>query len=129
MRYRNHRAYSEALDRAALMVLAALGDHIRPQFSSVQLEILRRRRDDDRAQGFDNHALHVVFADIRERCASILAAELREARVADNVAAEMTRALDRLLDSAEQIFATRQPQSMKDIRFFPNLPGRLIKAR
>ena len=84
MRYRDHRAYSQAIDRAVLMVLAALVDHIQPQFSSVQLEILRRRCDDGKEQNFGN--LPLVFADIRERCASILAAEFREACVADDVA-------------------------------------------
>ena len=129
MRYRNRRTYCEAIDRAALMLLAALADHIQPQFSSVQLEILRRRSSDDYEQNSGADSL-AVFADIRQRSAQILAAELREARVADDVAAEMTRALDRLLDSAEQILAARQPQSMKDIiRLFSIPPGRLNGTR
>ena len=35
-------AYDEAVDRAALALLAALRDHANPQFSAVQLEALRR---------------------------------------------------------------------------------------
>lgn len=120
MRYRNHRTYSDAIDRAALMLLAALADHIQPQFASVQLEILRRRSSDNHEKSFDDASSRTVFADIRQRSAQILAAELREARVADEVAAEMTRALDRLLDSAEQIVAARRPKSTKDIGFFSN---------
>jgi hypothetical protein len=89
MRYRNHQAYRHAIDRAALMILAALSDHLQPQISSVQLEILQRQCDGVRGQGSAN--LHAVFADIRKRSASILAAELREARVADDVAAEMNQ--------------------------------------
>jgi hypothetical protein len=118
MRFRNHQAYRQAIDRAALMLLAALSDHIQPQFSSVQLEILRLQCDGARGQGFAN--LNAVFADIRKRSGSILAAELREARVANDVAAEMTRALDRLLDSAQKILAERQPQSIRDLGIVPD---------
>jgi len=77
------------------MLLDALSDHIQRQFSSVQSEILRLQCHGARGQGFAN--LHVVFADIRKRSTSILVAELRQACVANDVAAEMTRALDRLL--------------------------------
>lgn len=128
MRYRSRQTYSEAIEHAALMLLAALADHIKPQFSSVQLEILRRRSSDWYDQNSDASSL-AVFADIRQRSAQILAAELREARVADDVATEMTRALDRLLDSAEQIVAARQPQPMQDIRLFSIPPGRLNGTR
>jgi len=110
------------------MLLAALADHIKPQFSSVQLEILRRRSSDWYDQNSDASSL-AVFADIRQLSAQILAAELREARVADDVATEMTRALDRLLDSAEKIVAARQPQPMQDIRLFSIPPGRLNGTR
>ena len=37
-------AYDEAVERAALAPLAALLDHANPQFSSVQLEALRLRK-------------------------------------------------------------------------------------
>ena len=37
-------AYDEAVERAALAPLTALPDHANPQFSSVQLEALRLRK-------------------------------------------------------------------------------------
>ena len=40
-RLRSFDAYDQAVDRAALALLAALRDHANPQFSSVQLEALR----------------------------------------------------------------------------------------
>jgi hypothetical protein len=101
-------AYREAVDRAALMLLAALRDHANPQFSSVQLEALRLRGGlVENARGLGSRSVHSVFADLRERATTILAAELKTARVADDVAAEMNRILDRLLNSIEGIFAER----------------------
>jgi hypothetical protein len=52
--------------------------------------------------------VHGVFADIRRRATSMLAAELRTARVGDDVGAEMNRILRRLLDSVEDMFAERR---------------------
>src|SRR5271169_5180163 len=70
-------AYNEAIDRAALMPLAALRDHVKPQFSSVQLETIRQRRGlFESAQAVGKKNVRVVFADIRERAALMLAAEL-----------------------------------------------------
>jgi hypothetical protein len=115
MRYRPHQTYAEAIDRASLMLLAALRDHIQPQFSSVQLEILRRRKiANDYVRGYGEQALEVVFADIRNRSTSMLVAELRRARVADDVASEVTLALDRLLITARELF-TQQLASGRDI--------------
>jgi hypothetical protein len=103
------QSYAEALDRAALMVLAALRDHAKTQFSSVQLEALRLRGTQfDSARGFGKHAVHAVFADIRERAITMLEAELIEAGVADDVGAELNRILHELLDSMEKMFAERQ---------------------
>jgi hypothetical protein len=115
MRYRPHQTYAEAIDRAAWMLLAALRDHIQPQFSSVQLEILRRRQiANDYVQGYGEQTLNAVFADIRNRSTSMLAVELRKARVADDVATEVTLALDRLLISAKELF-TQQLASGRDV--------------
>ncbi len=99
-------AYKEAVDRAAVMLLAALRDHIKPQFSSVQLEAIRLRGgllESGHPVGQEN--VHVVFADIRKRATAMLAAELKRSGAADDVVAEMDRILHRLLTSVEQAFA------------------------
>jgi hypothetical protein len=98
--------YKAAVDRAALMVLAALRDHTKPQFSAVQLEAIRLRGDlSESGQVFGQRNVHAVLADIRRRATSMLAAELRQSGVAADVAAEMDRVLHRLLTSVEQAFA------------------------
>jgi hypothetical protein len=97
-------AYYEAVDRAALALLAALRDHANPQFSSVQLEALRLRGVGEGAHGYARRRTHAVFADISQRATDLLAAELREAGVAE-VAVEMDRILQRLLISFERVFA------------------------
>src|ERR1700722_6645718 len=90
-RARSSDAYDEAVEHAALMLLAALRDHANPQFSSVQLEALRLRGIG--AQAFAPTTTQAVFADISECATNLLAAELREARVTAEVAAEMVRIL------------------------------------
>jgi len=99
-------AYNQAIDRAALMVLAALRDHAKPQYSSVQLEAMRLRGGLIKS-GFGPSNVRAVFTDIRQRATTLLAAELKTARVADDVGAEMNRILRRLLDSVEDMFAER----------------------
>ena len=100
-------AYNEAIDRAALMLLAALRDHAKPHYSSVQLEAMRLRGGLIEGS-FGQKSVHAVSADIRRRATSMLAAELRTARVGDDVGAEMNRILRRLLDSVEDMFAERR---------------------
>jgi hypothetical protein len=105
-------AYERALNRAALMLLAALRDHANPQFSSVQLEALRSRggRAGRLRPGNDNvrpSSVHSVFTDLRQRTTAMLAVELKAARVGEEVRAEMNRILARLLDSIEDIFVAR----------------------
>ena len=73
-------AYREAIDRAALMVLAALRDHAKPQYSSVQLEAMRLRGGLIEG-GFGQNNVRAVFTDIRQRATTLLAAELKTARV------------------------------------------------
>jgi hypothetical protein len=105
MSSRPSAAYRDAIDRAALMLLAALRDHAKPQFSLVQLEALRLRGGvvgGDRSSGRKN--ARAVFADIRSRATDLLTAELKKARVADDVGTEMNRVLCRLLDSVEKMF-------------------------
>ena len=98
-------AYNEAVDRAALMLLAALRDHVKPQFSSVQLETLRRRGGlFESAQAVGESNVRAVFGDIRERATVMLAAELKPSGAAADVAAEMDRVLQRLLTTVEQAF-------------------------
>ena len=46
-----------------------------------------------------------MFADISQRATDLLTAELREAGVTAEVAAEMDRILQRLLTSFERVFA------------------------
>jgi N-formylglutamate amidohydrolase len=106
MSSRPSEAYKEAVDRAALMLLAALRDHTKLHFSSVQLEAMRLRGGlVENGQCRQQGSVHAVFADIRERATVMLAAELKKARVADDVGAEMNRVLRRLLDSVEDMFA------------------------
>jgi len=104
-RVRSLDAYYEAVDRAALALLAALRDHANPQFSSVQLEALRLRGVGEGAHGYARRRTHAVFADISQRATDLLAAELREAGVTAEVAVEMDRILQRLLTSFERVFA------------------------
>jgi hypothetical protein len=105
-RVRSLDAYYEAVDRAALALLAALRDHANPQFSSVQLEALRLRGVGEGAHGYARRRTHAVFADISQRATDLLAAELKEAGVtAAEVAVEMDRILQRLLISFERVFA------------------------
>jgi cytochrome P450 len=103
---RRYDAYNEAIDRAALMLLAALRDHAKPHYSSIQLEAMRLRGG--LFEGFGQKRVHAVFADIRRRAMTMLAAELKAARVEDDVAVEMNRILRRLLDSVETMFAERR---------------------
>jgi hypothetical protein len=108
-RSRPSQAYRDAIDRAALLVLAALRDHAKPQFSAVQLEAMRLRgRLIESAGGLRRDGVREVFADIRERATEMLAAELNKARAGDDVATEMIRILRRLLDSVEGMFAERR---------------------
>lgn len=100
---RSSDAYNQAVDRAALLLLAALRDHANPQFSSIQLEALRLRGAGESAHGYERTRTHAVFADIGRRAADLLAAELREAGVAADVGAEMDRILRRLLISFERV--------------------------
>jgi hypothetical protein len=96
----------EAVDRAALMLLAALRDHTKPQFSSVQLEAIRLRGGlDEDGRAFGAASVHAVFADIRERAVALLAAELEESGATADVSAEMNSVLQRLLVSVEQAFS------------------------
>jgi hypothetical protein len=104
-RSRSYDAYNEAVERAALMLLAALRDHANPQFSSVQLEALRLRGVGEGVQSYGRSRTQAVFADISERATYLLSAELREAGVTSEVAAEMDRILRRLLTSFERVFA------------------------
>ena len=48
--------------------------------------------------GFGQNNVRAVFTDIRQRAATLLAAELKTAKVDDVVGAEMNRILRRLLD-------------------------------
>ena len=102
---RSSDAYDQAIDRAALMLLAALRDHANPQYSSVQLEALRLRGIGKNGGEIERKKTHAVFADIRQRATDLLSAELLAAGIADDVGAEMDRILRRLLTSVERIFA------------------------
>jgi hypothetical protein len=104
-RSRSLDAYDEAVERAALALLAALRDHANPQYSSVQLEALRLRGVGEAGHGYGRRRTEAVFADISQRATDLLTAELRAAHVTAEVAAEMDRILRRLLTSFERVFA------------------------
>jgi hypothetical protein len=97
-------AYDQAVELAALALLAALRDHANPQFSSIQLEALRLRGIGEGVHGHGRRKTEAAFADISQRASGLLAAELRAARVTADVAAEMDRILRRLLTSFERVF-------------------------
>lgn len=108
MSFTRSDVYRETVDRAALMLLAALRDHIEPQFSSIQLEAIRLRGDLAReGHGSDRNKVRAVISDIRQRATDLLSAELEKSGVADDVGAEMERVLQRLLNSIEQTFVSR----------------------
>jgi hypothetical protein len=104
-RSRSLDAYDEAVERAALALLAALRDHANPQYSSVQLEALRLRGVGEAGHGYGRRRTEAVFADISQRATDLLTAELKAAHVTADVAAEMDRILRRLLTSFERVFA------------------------
>ena len=56
-------------------------------------------------QGHGRRRTQAMFADISQRATDLLTAELREAGVTAEVAAEMDRILQRLLTSFERVFA------------------------
>ena len=66
-RLRSFDAYDQAVDRAALALLAALRDHANPQFSSVQLEALRLRGVGEGAQGHGRKDLRRQFLRLRSQ--------------------------------------------------------------
>jgi hypothetical protein len=104
-RSRSLDAHDEAVERAALALLAALRDHANPQFSSVQPEALRLRGIGEAAHGYGRRRTEAVFADISQRATDLLNAEPKAAHVTADVAAEMDRILRRLLTSFERVFA------------------------
>ena len=104
-RSRSLDVYDEAVERAALALLAALRDHANPQYSSIQLEALRLRGVGEAGHGYGRRRTEAVFADISQRATDLLTAELRAAHVTAEVAAEMDRILRRLLTSFERVFA------------------------
>ena len=63
-RSRSLDTYDEAVERAALALLAALRDHANPQYSSVQLEALRLRGVGEAGHGYGRRRTEPVFADI-----------------------------------------------------------------
>ena len=98
--------YAEAVDRAALMLLAALRDYTMPPFSLLQLDVLHGRADLIKKGNFIRpENVRAVFEDIRERATTILSAQLREANAQDDVIEEMGRVFHRMLVSAEAMFS------------------------
>ena len=72
---------------------------------TLQLEAFRLRGGFDvNARAFGSASVHAVFADIRERVTSRLAAELKESGLSDDVGAEVEHVLQRLLTAVEQAF-------------------------
>lgn len=101
------QAYDEAVQNAALMLLASLRDYVKSPFSGPQL--LRNRIATLRNRNcIHRESVHAVFVDIRERAADMLSAELQAANVRDEVAGEIIRALHGLLTSAEDFFSIEQ---------------------
>jgi hypothetical protein len=107
----NKRApsYDEAVQTAALMFLASLRDYINSPYSGLQLDLLRNRIGILKNQNCTSwNNVHTVFADVRERAADLLSAELLAANVGDQVAGEVILALSHLLKSAEDAFSINE---------------------
>lgn len=98
-------SYDQAVEKAATMLLIALSDHAKQQFSSVQLEALRLRQDLGERRLAGGRTVRAVFRDIRVRAEAMLASELRATGVAHDVGDELHRILSRLVASMEQIFS------------------------
>ncbi len=101
------KAYDGAVTSAALMLIAALRDYMNPQFSSLQLELLRKRVGElERTRSLNTQNVRAVFADIRERAAEILAKELRNENAGNDVEELVSHAFNQFLTSAERCFQT-----------------------
>ena len=101
------KAYDGAVNSAALMLIAALRDYMNPQFSSLQLELLRKRVGElERNRSLNTQNVRAVFADIRERAAELLAMELRNENAGNEVEELVNHALNQFLTSAEKCFQT-----------------------
>ena len=97
--------YSDAIERAAQMLIAALGDHGQPDDSVRLLETIRLRGDIiDGGRPIRRETVSAVFADLSERTTVLLSAELREADLDPHVGAEMKHTLRRLLAYVEALF-------------------------
>ena len=100
------QSYDEAIQTAALMLLASLRDYIKSPVSGPQLELFQNRTDIWKNRNrVRRDKVHAVFADVRERAADLLSEELRAANVGDQVAREVIQVLHRLLTSAEDAFS------------------------
>ncbi len=101
------KAYDGAVNSAALMLIAALRDYMNPQFSSLQLELLRKRVGElEWSRSLNTQNVRAVFADIRERAAELLAMELRNENAGNEVEELVSHALNQFLTSAEKCFQT-----------------------
>jgi O-antigen ligase len=105
-------AYGEAIEEAALKLLAALRDRSQPEVS-IQLLDAMRRRDGAANEGrqFRRENVRPVLADIVKRAAEIRRLEMRGVGAGDNVEAEMGRALHRLLASVEDALLVDKEES------------------
>ena len=105
-------AYGEAIEEAALKLLAALRDRSQPEVSTQLLDAMRRRGSAaNEGRQFRRENVRTVLADIVRRAAEIRRLEMRGVGAGDDVEAEMGRALHRLLVSVEDAFLVDKDES------------------
>jgi O-antigen ligase len=96
--------YSDAVERAALMLLSPLRDRAQCEVSTQLLDAARQRDTDDEGRQFSRENVRTVFADIIKRAAQIRSTEMPGGHDKGTVEAELSRALHRLLSSVEDVF-------------------------
>jgi O-antigen ligase len=110
-------AYGEAIEAAALKLLAALRDRAQSEVSIQLLDAARRRTSDpDEGRQFPRESVRNVFADIVKRAAEIRRLEMPGVGAGDDVEAEMSRALRRLLSSVEDVFLADEGENENEKR-------------
>jgi O-antigen ligase len=105
-------AYSEAAEEAALMLLSALRDRAQPEVTNQLLEAARRLNGGpSEGRLFQRKNVNAVFADIVKRAAEIRRIEMGGVGEGEDVEAEVSHALHRLLASVEDVFLVSEKES------------------
>ena len=104
-------AYSDAVEKAALMLLSPLRDRAQREVSTQLLGAARLSDADDERRQFSRENVRIVFADIIKRAAQIRSSEMPGGDAGGAVEAELSCSLHRLLSSVEDIFVTENAEN------------------